>query len=423
MTSEIYNYDNDIKFDINLSLVNKSHPNSFLYHLSEQLSLIGNEREKYSNHLSCISANLMLLHFNRAGEFVYYSLDNNFYKSISRYNPLEISIRKIKKIITLLIKHKFIDHRKGRYVRYDKELSYRSRFRPTTKFLNFLRKYFVKRQHIFRLDSDVIVLKNSSKYIKDYSDDDYTRKIRDECLSYNNYLASTKISLLKNKQVKDYLKGKNIDFRNKRYQRIFNVDFKHGGRFYSPWWLNIPSKLRQFITINNNKIVEFDYSSLIIHQIYSDVGLNYFEENTYSEDPYTLKDIPNSERKINKAIIQIALNCRDLKSLNNALVSEYKKGKFTSKKPSKQEIEKRLNIFREMNPKISNYIFSNCALRFQFQDSEIARNIIMKCIRSLIPVLTIHDSFIVESKNESFIKNAMLKALEEARLTSIPLIK
>ena len=95
---DIYNYDNDIKFDINLSLVIKSHPNSFLYNLSEQLGLIGNKRNKYSNHLSCISANLMLLHLNRVGEFVYYSRDNNFYRSIKRYNPLKISIRKIKKI-------------------------------------------------------------------------------------------------------------------------------------------------------------------------------------------------------------------------------------------------------------------------------------------------------------------------------------
>ena len=240
MAEEIYNYDNDIKFDINLSLVTKSHPNSFLYNLSEQLGLIGNKRNKYSNHLSCISANLMLFHLNRVGEFVYYSRDNNFYKSIERYNPLKISIRKIKKIIALLIKHEFIEHRKGRYVKHDKELSYRSRIRPTSKFLVFMKKHFVKRQHIFRLDSDVIILKNSEKYLKDYPDDEYTKMIRDECLTYNSYLYSKKINLLRNKKVKNYLNEKNIDFKNKSYQRIFNGDFKHGGRFYGPWWLNIP---------------------------------------------------------------------------------------------------------------------------------------------------------------------------------------
>jgi len=423
VTSEIYNYDNDIKFDINLSLVSKSHPNSFLYNLSEQLGLIGSKQNKYSNHLSCISANLMLLHLNRVGEFVYYSLDNNFYKSISRYNPLRISIRKIKKIITLLIKHEFIDHRKGRFVKHDRELSYRSRIRPTSKFLIFMKKYFVKRQHIFRLGSDVIILKNSKKYVEDYTDDEYTSRIRDDCLTYNNNLDSTKISLLRNKQVKNYLNEKNIDFKNKSYQRIFNRDFKQGGRFYGPWWLGIPSELRQYITINNNKTAEYDYSSLIIHQIYSEIGLNYFEENTYSDDPYLLKGVPDTERKINKAVIQIGLNCEDLDSLNKALLSQYKKGKLIGNKPKKKEIEKRLNIFKEMNPKISDYVFSKCALRFQYQDSEIARKIIQRCSRYLIPVLSVHDSFIVEETNSNFIIDTMNSAIKDARLTSVPLIK
>ncbi len=51
MSPEIYNYNNDIKFDINLSLSSQSHPNSFLYNLSEELGLIGNKHKKYSDHL------------------------------------------------------------------------------------------------------------------------------------------------------------------------------------------------------------------------------------------------------------------------------------------------------------------------------------------------------------------------------------
>lgn len=286
-----------------------------------------------------------------------------------------------------------------------------------------MKKYFVKRQHIFRLGSDVIILKNSKKYVEDYTDDEYTSKIRDDCLTYNNNLDSTKISLLRNKQVKNYLNEKNIDFKNKSYQRIFNGDFKQGGRFYGPWWLGIPSELRQYITINNNKTAEYDYSSLIIHQIYSEIGLNYFEENTYSDDPYLLKGVPDTERKINKAVIQIGLNCEDLDSLNKALLSQYKKGKLIGNKPKKKEIEKRLNIFKEMNPKISDYVYSKCALRFQYQDSEIARKIIQRCSRYLIPVLSVHDSFIVEETNSNFIIDTMNSAIKDARLTSVPLIK
>ena len=66
---------------------------------------------------------------------------------------------------------------------------------------------------------------------------------------------------------------------------------------------------------------------------------------------------------------------------------EFKEDNLKGNKPNKTEIIKRLNIFREMNPKISKYIYSNCAAKFQSRDSEIARSIIKKCMYQLVPVL------------------------------------
>jgi len=423
MDHQNHNFKDDIELDINLHLSRQSHPSSFLFRLSEELSLIGSKYDKYHNHLSCISANLISLFLNRRGEYVYYSLDNNFYKEISRYNPLSISVRKIRKVIDLLIKNKFISNIKGRQNLKNKELSYRSRMKPTDKFLKLIKKNYIKREHLSKIDLEVIRLKNFEKSLEDYIDNNYTDEIRRDCQSYNSHLSRTKISLAKNKTVDEYLKTNSINYKNKNYYRVFNQKLNLGGRFYGPWWLNIPSGLRKFITINGNKTVEFDYSSLIIHQIYSEVGLNYFEENTYSDDPYLLRGVPNTERKINKAIIQIALNCKNFNNLNKELLSLYKDGKLKGRKPSKQEVEKSLDIFKEMNPKISKYIYSKCALRFQFQDSEIARKIINRCSRYLIPVLSVHDSFIVEENNSNFIIDTMNSAVKETRLTSIPLIK
>jgi hypothetical protein len=423
MDHQNHNFKDDIELDTYLHLSRQSHPSSFLFNLSEELGLIGSKYDKYHNHLSCVSANLILLFLNRRGEYVYYSLDNNFYKEILRYNPLSISVRKIRKITDLLIENKFISNIKGRQNPKNKELCYRSRMKPTVKFLNLMRNNHIKREHLFKIDSEVIRLKNSEKNLKDYIDNDYTDKVRKDCQSYNSQLSRTKISLAKNKTVDEYLKTNSINYKNKNYYRVFNQKLNLGGRFYGPWWLNIPSRLRQFININNNKTAEFDYSSLIIHQIYSEEGLNYFEENTYSADPYLLRGVPDTERKVNKAIIQVALNCKNFENLNKELLSMYKEGKLTGRKPSKKEVERRLNMFKEMNPKISKYIYSKCALRFQFQDSEIARKIINRCSSHLIPVLSIHDSFIVEKTNSNFIIDTMNSAIKDTGLTSIPLIK
>ena len=435
----IYNYAKDIPFKINLTLKDKGHAVSFLNSIFDTLGIIGDtKRAKYLSNLKTIAANLMALHFNRVGEYVYYSRDNSFYQKIKRYSPHDITIRKIRTLIDLLIAKELADPRKYFHNKYSKKDGHRSRIKSTVKFLNILRSNFIDRTYLYETETDCIILNRSKKGPKnhlkkglkktmktliDYKDNSFTKSIRADCRSYNQSLKKTKIVLKKCKAVNEYLSDHNILYENKEYRRIFNDDFKHGGRFYGPWWLQVPSELRKYILINNNKTVEKDYSSLIIHQIYNELGLNYYEENTYSPDPYILKDVARSERKLNKAIIQISLNCRNFEGLNGALIGEFIKGNLKGKKPKKKEIIRRLNIFREMNPKISRYVYSNCASRFQFQDSEIARSIINKCMYRLIPVLCVHDSFIVEYTHSNFIIDTMNSAIEVAGFTSVPLIK
>ena len=428
----IYNYANDIPFKINLTLKDKGHTVSFLNSIFDTLGIIGDtKRAKYLSNLKTIAANLMALHFNRVGEYVYYSRDNNFYQKIKRYSPHDITIRKIRTLIDLLIAKELADPRKYFHNKYSKKDGHRSRIKSTVKFLNIIRSNFIDRTYLCETETDCIILnrskkgsKKSEKILIDYEDDNFTRSIRADCRSYNQSLKETKISLKRCKEVNEHLYDHNVPYKKKEYYRVFNENFKRGGRFYGPWWLHkIPSELRQYILINGNKTVERDYSSLIIHQIYSELGLNYYEENTYSPDPYILKDVARSERKLNKAIIQISLNCRDFDRLNGALIKEFRKGNLKGNKPKKKEIIRRLNIFRETNPKISKYIYSNCAPRFQFQDSEIARNIINKCIQNKVPVLCIHDSFIVEYTHSNFIVDTMNSAIENAGFTSMPLVK
>ena len=49
--------------------------------------------------------------------------------------------------------------------------------------------------------------------------------------------------------------------------------------------------------------------------------------------------------------------------------------------------------------------------------------IINRCYSYLIPVLSVHDSFIVEETNSNFIIDTMNNAIKDTGLTSIPLIK
>ena len=53
-----------------------------------------------------------------------------------------------------------------------------------------------------------------------------------------------------------------IQYQDKSLQRIFNVDFEHGGRFYGGFWQQIPSEYRHRLTIHNQFTTEIDYSQI-----------------------------------------------------------------------------------------------------------------------------------------------------------------
>ena len=73
-----------------------------------------------------------------------------------------------------------------------------------------------------------------------------------------------------------------IDFSQRTLVRIFsNGSFKQGGRYYRAWWQNVPSEYRKYITIDEKRTAEFDFSQLNPHLLYHS---NYKELG--SEDAY-----------------------------------------------------------------------------------------------------------------------------------------
>jgi hypothetical protein len=59
------------------------------------------------------------------------------------------------------------------------------------------------------------------------------------------------------------------------------VHLKQGGRFYRGWWQNVPSEYRKYITIDEKRTAEYDFSQLNPHLLYHS---NYKELG--SEDAY-----------------------------------------------------------------------------------------------------------------------------------------
>jgi len=423
------NWENDIFFKISSELIGNQSSKLVDTILIDFKDKINSKYLKlYKKQLRTILANLFTASNVNDDLFVVYSRDKDYYKKSNRYNPNRISYRPLIFLVDSLKEHGWIKNILG-----SQKKGLRSKMSATYKLKQAFKDYKIVSKYLHSKSMDCIRLKDTKKKFKEYEDNSVTHSMRTKLHNYNNLLHRTNIKLARNKKVSNYLEIKPTNFNNTEYHRVFNdSSFELGGRFYGPWWVNLSKDIRKYITINNNKTVELDYSSLNIHLLYSEEGINYYDLNNSTADPYILKGIGRDERDINKLIITIALNITDKHKFVYAVKGAIEKDNdgnysFGNKKklkvPKAKEIWKRLRLFEKANAPIKHHLFTGVGKRLQFKDSCIAEKIIEYMVKNRIPILSIHDSFIVESKNKSSLHNLMNHMFGSFKLISIPIIK
>ena len=192
-----------------------------------------------------------------------------------------------------------------------------------------------------------------------------------------------------------------IDFSQRTLVRIFsNGSFKQGGRYYRGWWLNVPSEYRKYITIDEKRTAEFDFSQLnphlLYHSKYKQLG---------SEDAYD-RVLDGEHRKIVKqafnSMVQSSTplkNCpRDIDMSGMAM----------------NWPELRERILKAHKP-IADLFFSGVGNHLQFQDSNIAERVMLHFADMDAPALPVHDSFILHHAygESGEVEEAMRKAFFE----------
>jgi hypothetical protein len=425
--------DDDLIFDTTLDLTGKK-----TWQLVDKILLDFKHKinpkylKLYIKQLRVILANLYEVNQVQDGLYIFYSRNRNHYQKSKRYNPNGISIGPLKLLVDNLKEHGWIDHISGHYDK-ETEKGKRSRMRSSNKLLQAFDDFEIIPKYLYRKQMDCIRLKDTEKTFKEYEDSSATRSMRGKLHAYNNLLHKTNIKLTRNKKVSNYLEIKPTNFNNKEYYRVFNDDsFKLGGRFYGPWWVNLSKDIRKYITVNDDKTVELDYSSLNIHLLYSEEGLNYYDLNESIADPYVLKGVDRDERDINKLIITIALNKTDKSKFVYAVKGKIEKendknyslgNKKILKVPNAKEIWRRIRLFEEENDPIKHHLFTGVGKRLQFKDSCIAESIIENMVNMRVPILAIHDSFIVQQWNKSKLHKLMDYIFRSFKLKSVPKIK
>ena len=214
------------------------------------------------------------------------------------------------------------------------------------------------------------------------------------------------------------------------FTRVFNEDFKHGGRFFDDGSIQQQSKpIRETIKIDREPTVELDFKSLHYAFAAEELGLDLLYKDPYDfdyeitlcqesvkewEDKFGIKYYYDSVRNIKKTALLIMFNAKNMnnaiKGISKALLDDYKKEdksrrRFVGIKDLK--VKPLIQAVIAHNPEVKDYFMSGVGTRFQNLDS----NIMDYCVREFIKVnqvcLPVHDSLIVKESLIEFTTKCM----------------
>ena len=238
----------------------------------------------------------------------------------------------------------------------------------------------------------------------EYVDTPETNRMRKVVEGYNDLLRRTFIDIPMLEynfiELGDGGKGKRlfVSQRDKFTRRVFNRgSFDKGGRFYGGWWQRCPKEWRKKLFIDDQPVHELDYSGLHIIMLYANERIDYWSE--VGVDPYVLENPPAEiepflTRNLCKDLLLMAINATTEKKTFQAFRDESPTGSV-QKSLSNTELAKILNLLKEKHKFISHKFGSDAGISLMNQDARITELIVEWFTGNELPILAIHDGYIV----------------------------
>jgi len=276
-------------------------------------------------------------------------------------------------------------------------------------------------------DREVLILRDEDKSDIDYPETQETQSQRLVVQEYNELLERSFVDigevespvLTLEKKVGSKNSDKphrvHITHKSKFTRRVFNnSSFTESGRFYGGFWQRIGEDHRKKILINDEETVELDFSSLHPVLAYANAGVDYWKDHKVG--PYDIPvdgiDDSTTGREVVKKLLLLALNAPDQGSLFKAFRSEFDysrlgdlKYKFTD-----NVLSKTLDSIKAKHSMIADQIATGAGTVLMNLDGKIVEFVIKRFLQSNTPVLSVHDSFIVQTSQRDKLQTAMKDA-------------
>lgn len=249
--------------------------------------------------------------------------------------------------------------------------------------------------------------------------------------TYNAFMEDVNVSV--NVSLRDW----NRSYEHKKIlYRSYKQDIKHEGRFYGPWWQYLPKVQRRHILIDDKPTVELDYVCQALNLLYG-----YYADTSYQgtkgnpnppADGYTVDGLPRgftklmftvlvgaSSKKKAWAGLREAIHEKRIKAEANmqkrieGAEEEYQEAvDWVVHTSNDEECEKWFSRFVEIHTPLDPYLAKGLSLKLMNMDSLICEHIIRTLTEEEIPVLTIHDSFIVQEEHKDRLAQVMKEAYQ-----------
>jgi hypothetical protein len=349
--------------------------------------------------LGCVIANVMLASWQPGVRSVFYSRDNNHYADLRVLAPAWYTRRNIVSAVSRLAGAGIIEEERT-------APSASARYRSTVRATPLLAaRCGVQSVHdlCWAQTASVILRDRADRRVLDPATslttaelEEFRQLVRDVD-EHNNFLSRFKIEIPQARPCASGLFDVDrirINPMQRTYRRVFNGNLQLGGRWYGPWWQEMPAEVRQRITIDGRPTVEIDFAACQLRLLHAHCGcadpLNgYVRHPNPAIDLYRISGL---DREMVKLALLTMINSDSRKQAKGALTS--KLTERAGRRAAGAHADNLLQAVGRAYPDLGRYWFTGIGLELQSRDAEIC-TAVQRAMRELeLPVLSIHDGFI-----------------------------
>jgi len=359
--------------------------------LAEALKLPNMKTKTKTEVLHLVAADIVMSARMYPGRRISYSRSDGFYKNRRQYTPEGYNLANVTAAVDLLEKLGYIT---GHDRRPPGRRGTQSSFLPNPSLAMLLLPA------VHAPPRSEVIMKDEDGNVIPYSESGRVHDMRKIIRKVNEVLEQTDIVLDAEGVVADgpwLRKGDYVMYPDmKSLYRVFNGGWRLGGRFYGGWWQGVKSEDRKCFLLDGEKTEEVDYSQIHPRIIYAEAGVDLVG------DAY---DIPGFDRNLCKVAFNILVNAACLPSALGSLAQEMK--------GDRKGAEALIEAIKARHSVVAKYFHSSAGVRLQCLDSKMAEIVLSEMtVKRGIPVLPVHDSFIVPESEKELLVRVMKDAFE-----------